>query len=341
MNIIVDAMGGDNAPSAVVDGCVQAVEKLDVTLTLVGREKEIQMELGKRQYSGDKINIVDATEVIEGEDDPMTAIRQKRDSSMRIALNLLKKDEGDAVVSAGNTGALIAGTTLLVKRIKGVRRVALAPIMPSDKGCFLLIDAGASSECIPAFLKQFAIMGSIYMQKIMDIKNPCVKLVNIGTEEEKGTELVVETNKQLKNVPINYQGYIEARDIPTGGADVVVCDGFTGNVILKFMEGMGIAFYGMIKEVFLKNIFSKLSAVMVKSGLKEFKKKMDYTEYGGAPILGATKPVIKAHGSSDGKAFYNAIKQAIKFAESGLIEAMTEEIKKYGTDDPEGEVADE
>ena len=159
MNIIVDAMGGDNAPAAVVDGCVQAVEKLDVTLTLVGREKEIQMELGKRQYSGDKIKIVDATEVIEGEDDPMTAIRQKRDSSMRIALNLLKKDEGDAVVSAGNTGALIAGTTLLVKRIKGVRRVALAPIMPSDKGCFLLIDAGASSECIPAFLKQFAIMG--------------------------------------------------------------------------------------------------------------------------------------------------------------------------------------
>lgn len=341
MNIIIDAMGGDDAPGAVVDGCVDAVKDLDINLTLVGKEAEVRRELDRCGYRGDKIRIVNAEEVITGDDDPTVVIRQKKDSSMRVALSMLKKGEGDAVVSAGNTGALISGATLLIKRIKGVRRVALAPIMPTTKGCFLLVDAGANAECTPAFLKQFAIMGSIYMEKVMSIRKPRVKMVNIGSEEEKGTPLVVETHKLLKDTPIYYLGYIEARDIPVGGADVVVCDGFTGNVILKFMEGMGLAFYDMLKKVFFKNIFSKAAALMVKGGIGQLKRTMDYTEYGGAPILGATKPVIKAHGSSNGKAFYHAIRQAKKLAENNLIEAITENIQKYGVDTRECEGADE
>ncbi len=341
MKIIVDAMGGDNAPKTVVDGCIMAVKNIDVDIVLVGREDIVWAELGRCGYEGNRISVVNASEVVEADDDPMIAIRQKKDSSIRVALSMLKEGEGDAVVSGGNTGALVAGTTLLIKRIKGVRRVALAPIMPTDKGCFLLLDAGASSECIPLFLKQFAIMGSIYMEKIMDIESPCVSLVNIGTEEGKGNALVNETNKLLKKTPINYNGYIEARDIPIGGADVVVCDGFTGNVILKFMEGMGIALYGMIKKIFLKNFLSKAAAIMVKSGLAEFKKTMDYSEYGGAPVLGANMPVIKAHGSSDGKAIYNAIRQATKFVDSGLIDVMIKEIEKYGDDTQECEENDE
>lgn len=341
MHIIIDAMGGDHAPGAVVEGCVEAVKDLGVALTLVGREAEIRDELKRCGYQGDGIRIVHAEEVITGDDDPTVVIRQKKDSSMRVALTMLKHGEGDAVVSAGNTGALISGATLLAKRIKGVRRVALAPIMPTTNGCFLLVDAGANAECTPAFLKQFAIMGSIYMEKVMGIPKPRVKMVNIGTEEEKGTPLVVETHKQLKSVPINYQGYIEARDIPVGGADVVVCDGFTGNVILKFMEGMGMAFYQMLKPVFLKNLISRIAALMVNSGIKGLKKTMDYTEYGGAPILGAAKPVIKAHGSSNGKAFYHAVRQAKRLAESNLIAAITENIQKYGVDTRECEGANE
>ena len=341
MNIIIDAMGGDDAPGAVVEGCVDAVKDLDISLTLVGKEAEVRRELDRRGYRGEKIQIVNAEEVIAGDDDPTVVIRQKKDSSMRVALSMLKKGEGDAVVSAGNTGALISGATLLIKRIKGVRRVALAPIMPTTKGCFLLVDAGANAECTPAFLKQFAIMGSIYMEKVMSVRKPRVKMVNIGSEEEKGTPLVVETHKLLKDTPIHYQGYIEARDIPVGGADVVVCDGFTGNVILKFMEGMGLAFYDMLKKVFFKNIFSKAAALMVKGGIGQLKRTMDYTEYGGAPILGAAKPVIKAHGSSNGKAFYHAIRQAKKLAENNLIEAITENIQKYGVETRDCEGADE
>ena len=341
MRIIIDAMGGDDAPAAVVDGCVAAVRDMDVDLILVGREAAVRQELKRCGYHGDRIEVVNAEEVIEGEDDPMTAIRQKKDSSMRVALSLLRHGQGDAVVSAGNTGALIAGATLMIKRIRGVRRVALAPIMPTTSGCFLMVDAGANAECTPAFLKQFAIMGSIYMEKIMGCKNPRVKLVNIGTEEEKGTPLVVETHKLLKKTPVRYEGYIEARDIPVGGADVVVCDGFTGNVILKFMEGMGMAFYDMLKGIFLKNLFSKLAAGIVRGGLKNLKKTMDYTEYGGAPILGAAKPMVKAHGSSNGKAFYHAILQAKKLVENHLIEIITDNIQKYGVDTRECEEADE
>lgn len=335
LKIIVDAMGGDNAPVEIVKGCVDAVKEMDVELLLVGREQEIKNELEKNEYRGDKISVLNADEVIETEENPIEAIRAKKNSSMVIGLSTLKNGDGDAFVSAGSTGALISGATLLVKRIKGIRRAALAPIMPSVKGCFLMVDAGANSECTAGFLKQFAIMGSVYMQRVMGIAKPRVGLVNIGTEEDKGTEVVKNANKMLKNIPINYTGYIEAREIPLGGADVVVCDGFCGNVILKFMEGMGSAFAGMLKGVFYKNIFSKLAALMVKGGITDIKKSMDYTEYGGAPVLGVRKPVIKAHGSSNAKAFCSAIRQTKKLVECDLVGNITKGIEEYGSTDDE------
>lgn len=336
MNIIIDAMGGDYAPQAVVAGCKLALDAMDITLTLVGREKQIRREMelcGLKE--DDRIQIVHAESVISGEDDPVDAIRKKKDSSMRIALSLLKENAGDVVVSGGNTGALISGTTLLVKRIKGVRRVALSPVMPASNGFFLLLDAGANAECTPAFLKQFAIMGAIYMEKVMGVKSPRVKLVNIGSEEEKGTPLVTKTHALLKELPLNYQGYIEARDIPLGGADVVICDGFTGNAILKSMEGMGRAFTDMLKRIFMKNLATKAAAGVVKGGLKDLKKSMDYTEYGGAPILGALKPVIKAHGSSNANAFYHAIRQAELLVKNRVTDAMTENIARYSEEKPD------
>lgn len=333
MNIIVDAMGGDHAPQAVIAGCKMALAAMDdISLTLVGNKKQIRREMELCDLDDDRIEIIHADEVISGEDDPVEAIRKKKNSSMRIALSLLKEGKGDVAVSGGNTGALISGTTLLVKRMKGVRRVALAPVMPSVDGCFLLLDAGANAECTPAFLKQFAIMGAIYMEKVMGVKSPRVKLVNIGAEEEKGTPLVTKTHALLKETSLDYQGYIEARDIPLGGADVVVCDGFTGNVILKCMEGMGHAFTSMLKKVFMKNLATKAAAGIVKSGLGDLKKSMDYTEYGGAPILGAAKPVIKAHGSSNAKAFYHAIRQARLLVENRVTEAMAENIARYSED---------
>lgn len=328
MHIIVDAMGGDHAPAAVVAGCELAVAKLDVTLTLVGREKQIRREMELLGFASDKVKIHNAQEEILGEDDPVDAIRKKKDSSMRVALSLLKDGQGDAVVSAGNTGALISGATLLVKRIKGVRRVALAPIMPSVDGCFLLLDAGANVECTPAFLEQFAVMGSVYMERVMGVKSPRVKLVNIGTEEDKGTPLVHKTHAKLKELPIAYGGYIEARDVPLGGADVVVCDGFCGNIILKCMEGMGAGFVKMLKQIFTKNLATKAAAGVVRGGLRELKQSMDYTEYGGAPILGAAKPVIKAHGSSDANAFYHAIRQAICMVEKEVVGELTKYMEK-------------
>ncbi len=340
MRIVVDAMGGDNAPGAIAEGCVQAVKELGVSLTLVGKEKAIYEELNRLHYQGDAIQVVHAEDMIGGEEDPVTAIKRK-DTSMRVALSLLKDGKGDAVVSAGNTGALIAGSTLFLKRIKGVRRAALTPIMPTTNGgCFLLVDAGANSDCTPAFLKQFAIMGSIYMKSVMGVSEPRVKLVNIGSEENKGPELMRETNKLLKEIPIRYEGYIEGREIPFGAADVVVCDGFTGNIILKLMEGMGLGMAGMVKKVFLKNLISKTAALMVKNGIREFKKSMDYTEYGGAPVLGVTRPVIKAHGSSNGKAVFHAIRQAKKVTEERLVDAIAENIEQFGLDTRKGE-ADE
>ncbi len=337
MKIIVDAMGGDNAPKEIVKGSVEAVEKLGVEVVLVGREEAVKAELAECGYNGEAITVHNAEEVISNDDDPIAAIRHKKDSSMRVGLSLLAKGEGDAFVSAGSTGALISGATLIVKRIKGIRRAALAPVLPSVNGNYLLIDSGATAECTPGFLKQFGIMGSVYMKKVMGIENPRVGLVNIGTEEEKGTEVIRQANKLLKEVPINYIGYVESREVPLGGADVVVCDGFTGNVILKFMEGMGSAFSKMLKGVFFKNAMSKVAALIVKSGIKEIKASMDYTEHGGAPVLGVRGPVVKAHGSSNAKAFYNAIRQCKKIVDGNLVGDITDGIAEYGLEEDEAE----
>ena len=333
MKIIIDAMGGDNAPQEIVKGCVSAVEALDVEAVLVGREADIAAELKKCGCTDKRISIYNADEVITGEDDPISAIRRKKNSSMRVGLSLVANGEGDAFVSAGNTGALISGATLIVKRIPGIRRAALAPVMPSAAGKYLLIDSGANAECTPAFLKQFAIMGSVYMQRFMNIDSPRVGLVNIGTEEDKGTDTIRKAHALLKEIPINYTGYIESREVPLGGADVVVCDGFTGNVLLKFMEGMASAFNSMLKGVFKKNAVSMLGALLVKGGLSDMKKSMDYKEHGGAPVLGVKKPVVKAHGSSDAKAFSNAIRQAKKTVECNLVENITSGIAQYGSED--------
>lgn len=332
MKIIVDAMGGDNAPGEIVRGCIDAAEKLNVELLLVGKQELIEAELKKNNYSGDAISIVNADEVISGEDDPVTAIRHKKKSSMHIGLTLAAKGEGDAFVSAGNTGALISGATLIVKRIPGIRRAALAPVLPSTEGFYLLIDSGANAECTPEFLNQFGLMGSVYMKKFMDMPNPRVGLVNIGTEEDKGTDVIRAAHKLLKDAPINYTGYVEAREVPLGGADVVVCDGFTGNVILKFMEGMASAFGKMLKNVFYKNTKSKLAALAVKGGIDDMKKSMDYKEHGGAPVLGVRKPVIKAHGSSDAKAFFSAIRQTKKLVECNLVENIAEGLAEYASE---------
>lgn len=328
-------MGGDHAPAEIVHGCVDAAKRLDVDLILIGRQDAVNAELEKCGFTGERISVVNADDVICGEDDPLEAIRTKKDSSMRVGLSMLAKGGGDAFVSAGNTGALISGATLIVKRIRGVRRAALAPVMPSVDGCFLLLDAGANSECTPAFLKQFAIMGSAYMQNVMKVDNPRIALVNIGSEEDKGTALVQESNALLKELPINYTGYIEGREIPYGAADVVVCDGFTGNVILKTIEGMGGIFGKLLKRVFYKDTISKLSALMVKGGITDIKQMMDYTEYGGAPVLGVRAPVIKAHGSSNAKAFYHAIRQAKNLVECRLTENITKGIEEYGAEDGE------
>lgn len=332
MKIIVDAMGGDNAPAEIVRGCIEGVKKLDIELVLVGKQELIEAELKKNNYSGSAITIVNADEVISGDDDPITAVRHKKKSSMHIGLTLAAKGEGDAFVSAGNTGALISGATLIVKRIPGIRRAALAPVLPSSEGFYLLIDSGANAECTADFLKQFAIMGSVYMQKFMDMPSPRVGLVNIGTEEDKGTDTIRAAHKLLKDTPINYIGYVEAREIPLGGADVVVCDGFTGNVLLKFMEGLASAFGNMLKGIFYKNTKSKLAALAVKDGISDMKKSMDYKEHGGAPVLGVRKPVIKAHGSSDARAFFSALRQTKKLVECNLVENITSGIAQFNSE---------
>ncbi len=325
MRVIIDAMGGDNAPVETVKGCVMAANELDVEIILVGKEKVLEEQLKNYKYPQDKISIVNAEEVITNDDTPTKAIRQKMGSSMVIGFKMLKKKEGEAFVSAGNTGAILSGALLKIGRIKGIDRPALTPIIPTNKGCSILVDAGANTVCKPLNLLQFGIMGSVYMKKVMDISSPKVGLINVGTEEGKGPDLIKASFSMLKGSPINFIGNIEAREIPDGNVDVIVCDGFVGNVILKFMEGMGIAFYSNIKKIFTRNLFSYLGALMVKKGLKEFKKKMDYTEHGGAPLLGIDGVVIKAHGSSNAKSFYYSIAQAKKFAESGVIN----EIKEY------------
>lgn len=329
MKIIVDAMGGDNAPEAIIEGAVSARDSLGVQIVLVGQKEAVEKCLGDTDRTD--IEIVDAREVVTMEDDPSTACRRKKDSSMTVALNMLKNGEGDAVVSAGSTGALLTGATLTVKRVKGIRRAAMAPVLPSSENGFMLIDCGANAECTAEYLLQFAYMGSFYAKRLMGIDNPRVGLLNIGVEECKGGELQHETYKLLTQAKeegrLNFVGNVEANSIFFGGVDVVVADGFSGNLVLKTVEGAAKWLFKELKGVFYASTKNKLAAAVIKKDVKGLAKKIDPNEVGGTALLGIAKPVIKAHGSSNAAALFAAIRQAKSFAESGMINDIVENIE--------------
>lgn len=314
MKIIVDAFGGDNAPLSNVQGAADAVRELGAEVILVGDEEKLQKCAKDNGIVLDGIEIVHAPDVMDIHDDPNTILKSNKNTSLAVAFTLLKEGKGDAVVSAGSTGAILFGATFIVKRMKGIKRPALATVMPTTGKPTLLLDCGANLNCRPEVLYQFGVLGSVYMENVMGIKNPSVGLLNNGSEDTKGGDVLVETYSLLKNSKLNFIGNIEARDVPTGACDVLVADGFAGNIVLKLTEGVASSFMGMIKDTFMKNIITKLCAVVLKPGLRELKKKTDYSEIGGAPLLGISKPVIKAHGSSNAKAIKNAIRQAMSFA---------------------------
>lgn len=332
MKIIVDAFGGDNAPLEVLKGAAEAVQKLDVEVVLTGNEKIIRETAEKNGISLDKISIIHTESVIDIHEEPTAVIKEKEDCSMAVGLKALAEGKGDAFVSAGSTGALVVGATFIAKRIKGVKRAALAPIMPTAKGHMILVDGGANVDCRPEMLVQFGIMGSCYMNKVMGVKSPKVGLVNVGSEDTKGRELELEAYRQFKNAPVSFYGNLEAREIPFGACEVVVSDGFTGNVLLKLYEGMGSFFSHTLKDMLMTSFGGKLAALMIMKKIKAFKKKMDYTEVGGAVLLGISKPVIKAHGSSNGRAFYNAIRQAKNCVEGKVVEEITTSLAALGGD---------
>lgn len=324
IKIAVDAMGGDNAPSEIVKGAVEAVsERPDITVCLTGQEDIIKKELEKYTYKKEQIEIVPASEVIETGEPPVNAIRKKKDSSIVVGMNLVKRGEADGFVSAGSSGAILVGGQVIVGRIKGVERPPLAPLIPTEKGFSLLIDCGANVDARPSHLVQFAQMGSIYMEHVMGVKRPRVAIVNIGAEEEKGNALVKETFPLLKECPgINFIGSIEAREIPHGGADVIVCEAFVGNVILKLYEGVGATMISMIKEGMMSSLRSKIGALLIKPALKSTLKSFDASQYGGAPLLGLKGLVVKTHGSSKANEVKNSIIQCIAFKEQAISEKI-------------------
>jgi glycerol-3-phosphate acyltransferase PlsX len=336
LNIIIDAMGGDNAPEAPLEGAALAVKEYGVRVTAVGDGVKIKAAAAGLGLSMEGIEVVHAADVVGMDEEATDVLRKKPDSSLAVALRLLAEGKGGALVSAGSTGALLVGATLVVKRIRGIKRAALGMVMPGGKKPWLLRDCGANAECRPEQLVQFAVMGSAYMEKVMGVASPTVALVNNGAEETKGTQLQLEAYPLLKNSGLGFTGNIEARDIPMGDADVVVCDGFTGNIILKQTEGVAKMFSGMIKQMFYKSAKSKLAGLLMKGALADFKKSFDYTEYGGAPLLGIKKPVIKAHGSSNANAIKNAVRQAKTCAEkdvAGAIEGWIAAHKMEGNHD--------
>ena len=338
MIILLDAMGGDNAPDANIKGAVKAINQIKAKVVLIGKEEVIKNRI-KELYGKDNINdisprlsIKNATETIEMEDIPTQAIKHKKDSSMVVGFKLLKEGEGDVFISAGNSGALLTGATLLVGRIKGVDRPAMAPMLPSYKKGVMLVDAGANTNCKPINLLQFAQMANVYLQKIYNIEKPAIGLLNIGTEETKGNDLIKESYKLLKQEAeergINFVGNIEGREAFSGEIDAVITDGFTGNIFLKTVEGLGKLVKRTLTESLKKNILSIICAIPTMPAIKRFSKTMDYKEYGGALFLGVKKPVVKAHGSSDEKLFYYTIKQAENFAKSGTVDITKKEFEK-------------
>ena len=318
--VALDAMGGDNAPAEIVKGAVEALKaSTDLKVILVGQEEAVQQELSKYQYDASRMEVVNATEIIEMAEPPVQAIRSKKDSSIVVAMKLVKNGEADAFVGAGSTGAVLVGGQLIVGRLKGVERPPLAPLLPTEKGASLLIDCGANVDARPSHLVQFAKMGSIYMENVMGVKNPRVAIVNIGAEEEKGNALVKETFPLLKACQdINFIGSIEARDIPSGYADVIVCEAFAGNIILKLYEGVGATLISMVKKGMMSTLRSKIGALLVKPALKTTLKKFDTSQYGGAPLLGLKGLVVKTHGSSKAVEIKNSILQCVTFVKQGM-----------------------
>ena len=321
MKILVDAMGGDNAPGEIVKGAVRAQRELGVEIVLVGKKEEVEACLKAENASG--IEVIDAREVVTMEDDPSTATRRKKDSSMTVGLNRLRDGEADAMVSAGSTGALLTGATLIVKRIRGIRRAALAPVLPAGEKGVMLIDCGANAECTPEYLLQFAYMGSFYAKKVMGCKLPRVGLLNVGTEDTKGDSLRHETFALLKQADqegrIHFIGNVEGTGVFNGSVDVVVTDGFTGNVLLKATEGVIKYMMKSLKGVFYASTPNKLAAAVLKKDLKAMAKSMDVNEVGGTALIGISRPVIKAHGSSNAASIFAAIRQAKNFVEAGII----------------------
>ncbi len=330
VRVAVDAMGGDNAPSEIVKGAVLAVEQDErIKVFLVGKEALIQKELKQYADHSGRIEVINADEIITNDEAPVMAIRRKKTSSIVVGMNLVKNHEADAFVSAGSTGAVLVGSQLVIGRIKGVERPPLAPLIPTTKGVSLLIDCGANVDARSSHLLQFAKMGSIYMEHVMGVKNPKVAIVNIGLEEEKGNMLVKETYPMLKNCnDINFIGSIEAREIPNGYADVIVCEAFVGNVILKLYEGVAGALVGKIKQGMMSSLRSKIGAFLVKPALKQTLKSMDTADYGGAPLLGLNGLVVKTHGSSKSIEVKNSILQCIAYTEQNISEKIRENIVK-------------
>lgn len=343
MRILIDAMGGDNAPSEIVRGAVDAAAEFGVDITLVGQEDKILACLKDCGVDGPggHISIVNATEIITMEDDPSSATRKKNDSSMAIALRLLHEGEGDACISAGSTGALLSGATLTVRRVRGIRRACFGPVLPNGGKGLLLIDSGANVECTAEYLLQFAYMGKFYAQEIMGCEEPRVGLLNIGVEESKGTELQKQTYALLQKAKdegrINFIGNVESREALSGHVDVLVCDGFSGNILLKGIEGTALMLMKQLKSIFYKNTKNKIAAAMLKKDVYGLKAMFDSSEVGGTALLGISKPVIKAHGSSDARAIRSAVRQAMTFINAGVIESIEKNIQYMRITSSEGE----
>ena len=327
MRVVIDAFGGDNAPIETVKGASLASTEYGVEITLTGNTGTIEniIKENNLKFKGE-LKIVHTEDVISMHDDPTSLLKAHKESSMALAFKELSEDNADAFVSAGSTGAVVVGGTLMVKRLKGVKRPALAGMIPSPDGHYMLMDMGANAECRPEMLQQFGVMASIYLKNVEGIENPTIGLLNIGVEDSKGTELQKQAYELLKNSPINFVGNVESREMPKGVCDAVITDGFTGNIALKLIEGTASTFFKMIKKILYKNIINILAALVLKKDLYSLKSMMDSSEVGGAPLLGVRKPVIKAHGSSDAKAIKNAVRQAIAFKENGVIEKIADSL---------------
>ncbi|HBE9443262.1 phosphate acyltransferase [Clostridioides difficile] len=338
MKIVIDGMGGDNAPKSNVEGAVNAIKEYQVDLIITGDRDLLEKEFSNYEFDRNKLEIVHTTEIIENEDKPVKAIRSKKDSSMVVALNLVKEGKADAIISAGNTGALLAGGLFVVGRIKGIDRPCLCSAIPNVKrGMTLIADCGANADCKPKNLVEFAAMSNIYSRKVLGLENPKVALANVGLEEGKGNDLVKRSYEEIKKLDLNFIGNVEAREVINAYTDIIICDGFTGNILLKSAEGVALSVMSLIKETFMASTKSKIGALLIKDDLRKLKSFIDYSEYGGAPLLGLNGGVIKAHGSSDAKAIKNAINQGIKFSKGKVVEDINQFISKYNKENKNNE----